>query len=179
MGIRLSRAPAIFIGRTAVHLNTYVNSGIAESKAEARSSACYNVGLMERETGIEPATSSLGSWRSTAELLPLTGDANARGAQVQPHAVNRILPHALCRKVIQIIIPDGLICKECSLAAMDTTAEWRPLIASPLRLPDPGSVPARMRSGGDCECRFRDRVSSEHPEQRLALALVSQPSPCF
>ena len=28
---------------------------------------------MERETGIEPATSSLGSWRSTAELLPLKG----------------------------------------------------------------------------------------------------------
>jgi hypothetical protein len=27
---------------------------------------------MERETGIEPATSSLGSWHSTAELLPLT-----------------------------------------------------------------------------------------------------------
>ena len=27
--------------------------------------------MMERETGIEPATSSLGSWRSTAELLPL------------------------------------------------------------------------------------------------------------
>ena len=25
---------------------------------------------MERETGIEPATSSLGSWRSTTELLP-------------------------------------------------------------------------------------------------------------
>src|ERR1700751_2399739 len=30
---------------------------------------CLN--RMERETGIEPATSSLGSWRSTAELLPL------------------------------------------------------------------------------------------------------------
>ena len=30
---------------------------------------------MERETGIEPATSSLGSWRSTAELLPLNTDA--------------------------------------------------------------------------------------------------------
>jgi hypothetical protein len=29
------------------------------------------IGKMERETGIEPATSSLGSWRSTAELLPL------------------------------------------------------------------------------------------------------------
>src|SRR6202020_1532186 len=27
--------------------------------------------LLERETGIEPVTSSLGSWRSTAELLPL------------------------------------------------------------------------------------------------------------
>jgi hypothetical protein len=25
---------------------------------------------MERETGLEPATSSLGSWHSTAELLP-------------------------------------------------------------------------------------------------------------
>ena len=31
-----------------------------------------NGSRMERETGIEPATSSLGSWRSTAELLPLT-----------------------------------------------------------------------------------------------------------
>ena len=29
------------------------------------------VSQMERETGIEPATSSLGSLRSTAELLPL------------------------------------------------------------------------------------------------------------
>jgi hypothetical protein len=37
---------------------------------------------MERETGIEPATSSLGSWRSTAELLPLSlGDYHRwRGA---------------------------------------------------------------------------------------------------
>src|SRR5882724_5542120 len=26
---------------------------------------------MERETGVEPATSSLGSWHSTTELLPL------------------------------------------------------------------------------------------------------------
>ena len=29
----------------------------------------------ERETGIEPATSSLGSWHSTAELLPLAYDS--------------------------------------------------------------------------------------------------------
>ena len=28
--------------------------------------------MLERETGIEPATSSLGSLRSTAELLPLS-----------------------------------------------------------------------------------------------------------
>ncbi len=34
---------------------------------------------MERETGIEPVTSSLGSWRSTAELLPLK-----RGIRVSP-----------------------------------------------------------------------------------------------
>jgi hypothetical protein len=29
---------------------------------------------MERETGFEPATSSLGSWHSTTELLPPFGD---------------------------------------------------------------------------------------------------------
>ena len=27
--------------------------------------------ILERETGVEPATSSLGSWHSTTELLPL------------------------------------------------------------------------------------------------------------
>ena len=27
--------------------------------------------ILERETGFEPATSSLGSWHSTTELLPL------------------------------------------------------------------------------------------------------------
>ena len=35
------------------------------------SSSCKLLKRMERETGIEPATSSLGSWHSTAELLPL------------------------------------------------------------------------------------------------------------
>ena len=33
---------------------------------------CYAGRRLERETGIEPATSSLGSSRSTAELLPLS-----------------------------------------------------------------------------------------------------------
>ena len=41
---------------------------------------------LERETGIEPATSSLGSWRSTAELLPLNLidfiDPSANGLRV-------------------------------------------------------------------------------------------------
>ena len=31
---------------------------------------------MERETGLEPATSSLGSWHSTTELLPLSFVSN-------------------------------------------------------------------------------------------------------
>jgi hypothetical protein len=30
------------------------------------------IDFMERETGFEPATSSLGSWHSTTELLPPT-----------------------------------------------------------------------------------------------------------
>ena len=33
--------------------------------------ACKFIDSMERETGLEPATSSLGSWHSTTELLPL------------------------------------------------------------------------------------------------------------
>src|SRR6266853_907322 len=32
---------------------------------------------MERETGVEPATSSLGSWHSTTELLPLRAGPSA------------------------------------------------------------------------------------------------------
>ena len=39
-------------------------------------------GNLERETGIEPATSSLGSWRSTAELLPLKGKSDHNMAVV-------------------------------------------------------------------------------------------------
>src|ERR1041385_8609250 len=31
---------------------------------------------LERETGFEPATSSLGSWHSTTELLPLESDGS-------------------------------------------------------------------------------------------------------
>jgi hypothetical protein len=33
------------------------------------------IDFMERETGVEPATSSLGSWHSTTELLPLSGSS--------------------------------------------------------------------------------------------------------
>jgi hypothetical protein len=49
--------------------------------------------VMERETGIEPATSSLGSWRSTAELLPLTG--TSRITVPEQHTWSRIVPDAL------------------------------------------------------------------------------------
>ncbi len=39
-------------------------SGIGDAK-------CFS--FLERETGVEPATSSLGSWHSTTELLPPVG----------------------------------------------------------------------------------------------------------
>src|ERR1051326_3201619 len=67
---------------------------------------------MERETGLEPATSSLGSWHSTTELLPHSGlstvfgllgrnrqhgmDENVLPARAIGHcliASNYILPH--------------------------------------------------------------------------------------
>ena len=40
--------------------------------------------LVERATGIEPATSSLGSWRSTAELCPHGRDLSQTGGLRQP-----------------------------------------------------------------------------------------------
>ena len=43
----------------------------------------------ERETGFEPATSSLGSWHSTAELLPLILDTL--------HIINTLIPRCQSR----------------------------------------------------------------------------------
>ncbi len=47
---------------------------------------------LERETGIEPATSSLGSWHSTAELLPLIKlfDAKELSASQTASGNNRV-----------------------------------------------------------------------------------------
>jgi hypothetical protein len=59
---------------------------------------------MERETGIEPATSSLGSWRSTAELLPLSNEMK--------HSTYNKTFSIRVKKMVQIIIPREPICKE-------------------------------------------------------------------
>ena len=72
---------------------------------------------MERETGIEPATSSLGSWRSTAELLPL-GDSKLKRLTRYSRLYNRPIPKRFPErsdKTVQIIIPRELICKKCSV----------------------------------------------------------------
>jgi hypothetical protein len=45
--------------------------GVVGREGRDRNPGRFGLRTMERETGIEPATSSLGSWRSTAELLPL------------------------------------------------------------------------------------------------------------
>ena len=42
---------------------------------------------MERETGVEPATSSLGSWHSTTELLPLVAVLRISKRSCSSHAV--------------------------------------------------------------------------------------------
>src|SRR5271165_1101219 len=49
---------------------------------------------MERETGIEPATSSLGSWRSTAELLPLARTLKPANRPSSAHQSYRIIREA-------------------------------------------------------------------------------------
>src|SRR5258707_13291272 len=63
---------------------------------------------MERETGIEPVTSSLGSWRSTAELLPLAENqskSSTQGGQKQFDAASQcpdscVLPNRVIRRSI-------------------------------------------------------------------------------
>ena len=57
---------------------------------------------MERETGIEPATSSLGSWRSTAELLPLAGQSKESLAPAAK-GDNRIRPPVVIQFEIGIL----------------------------------------------------------------------------
>src|SRR5208283_6018529 len=55
--------------------NRLIQWSLQESCNKERIRACaqviQNKLVMERETGLEPATSSLGSWHSTTELLPL------------------------------------------------------------------------------------------------------------
>ena len=72
---------------------------------------------MERETGFEPATSTLARWRSTTELLPLLLGHKYTGETVK---VNGIF-------VARILRPDP---------------HRRPTIASP---PNPRTVPSRRR----------------------------------
>src|SRR5208283_2484299 len=54
--------------------NRLIQWSLQESCNKERIRACaqviQNKLVMERETGLEPATSSLGSWHSTTELLP-------------------------------------------------------------------------------------------------------------
>jgi hypothetical protein len=49
---------------------------------------------MERETGLEPATSSLGSWHSTTELLPhsAVGTKSSLHPSALPRTVRLPLP---------------------------------------------------------------------------------------
>jgi hypothetical protein len=65
---RMRSAFPIAIRSMPIWLNRY-NGAAKEQDVKAGSRELLK-GL-ERETGIEPATSSLGSWHSTAELLPL------------------------------------------------------------------------------------------------------------
>ena len=53
---------------------------------------------MERATGVEPATSSLGSWHSTTELHPLWCESRYRSANCQ------LNPRRLHRAVVSLIV---------------------------------------------------------------------------
>jgi hypothetical protein len=63
---------------------------------------------MERETGIEPATSSLGSWHSTAELLPLT---RARSCEFVITRLERFVPQPLAVGLVGNLAFPRSVCK--------------------------------------------------------------------
>src|SRR5215813_5850880 len=82
---------------------------------------------MERATGIEPATSSLGSWHSTAELRPRSvRDSSRRGARLSTAAA------LLAAQPVQ-----GLLA--------------RPDLPQPLGLAGPVEQPADLGAGGQAE----------------------------
>ena len=70
-------------------------NGFSANEILARLSKCDGAGVqrslirLERETGVEPATSSLGSWHSTTELLPLSGGHDRSISQVQNQTARR------------------------------------------------------------------------------------------
>ncbi len=49
---------------------------------------------LERETGIEPATSSLGSWHSTTELLPPLMASNFRNCNTLRRSEQKCILYA-------------------------------------------------------------------------------------
>ena len=57
---------------------------------------------MERETGLEPATSSLGSWHSTTELLPLALFSVSYEQPLTRHALARFPESPLFRPNLYI-----------------------------------------------------------------------------
>ncbi len=69
---------------------------------------------LERETGIEPATSSLGSWRSTAELLPPEGlhDFSSRGESRKRKVSRESLVSPQICNIYQIIVTLPNNCEE-------------------------------------------------------------------
>ena len=56
--------------------------------------------ILERETGLEPATSSLGSWHSTTELLPLN-----RQLKYSTSSNLRAMPKLVCRRSQILTLP--------------------------------------------------------------------------
>src|ERR1700750_3260933 len=54
----------------------------AAAKFETRTLRLLVYECLERETGLEPATSSLGSWHSTTELLPQIFNTGRKRAQL-------------------------------------------------------------------------------------------------
>ena len=74
---------------------------------------------MERETGLEPATSSLGSWHSTTELLPLSRDLNYSkqksrskwwSSSTRLHHLRQILARNVCVPPLPIDSTNSFAC---------------------------------------------------------------------
>src|ERR1700730_1421788 len=90
-------------------VNTYVVKNIEKRVRRSYRKPANLFGNMERAAGVEPATSSLGSWHSTTELRPLSQPKLSRTRPRISTALEISMTRAICDATV----------RDCEAMALD------------------------------------------------------------